>query len=270
MAKRTVTTAYSLPSAHLRHSLRLALVSDIHERPPEDIIALLRHKRPDLILITGDTFERRDSEAETFRIKHEGAFRRAVINAAMKYNSVMMKVIDRHNLPSAEATYEFLAKAAKLAPIFLSLGNHEQRLTDDDHRFLSEHHITLLDNDDADVCVKGETLHIGGLSTVPDEEWLSDFAKKDGFKLLLCHHPEYFDPMVADKAIDLTLSGHNHGGQIRVFGKGIFSSRSGLLPKYDRGIYHQRLIVSAGCSNPVAVPRLGNPFELVMIDLNPQ
>ena len=76
--------------------------------------------------------------------------------------------------------------------------------------------------------------------------------------------------MVADKAIDLTLSGHNHGGQIRVFGKGIFSSRSGLLPKYDRGIYHQRLIVSAGCSNPVAVPRLGNPFELVMIDLKPQ
>ena len=156
MAKRTVTTAYSLPTAHLRHSLRLALVSDIHERPPEDIIALLRHKRPDLILITGDTFERRDSEAETFRIQHEGVFRRAVISAAMKYNSVMMKVIDRRNRPSAEATYEFLAQAAKLAPIFLSLGNHEQRLTDDDHRFLSEHHITLLDNDDADVCFRSQ------------------------------------------------------------------------------------------------------------------
>ncbi|MBQ2570485.1 MAG: serine/threonine protein phosphatase, partial [Ruminococcus sp.] len=58
-------------------------------------------------------------------------------------------------------------------------------------------------------------------------------------------------------------------GQIRVFGKGVLSSRSGFFPKYDRGVFDNRLVVSAGCSNPVALPRWGNPRELVMIQLNP-
>ena len=70
-----------------------------------------------------------------------------------------------------------------------------------------------------------------------------------GFKILLCHRPEYYDRFVKETDIDLVLSGHNHGGQFRLFGKGLISSSSGLFPKYDRGIFENRLVISAGCSN---------------------
>ena len=42
------------------------------------------------------------------------------------------------------------------------------------------------------------------------------------------------------------------------------SAGGGLLPKYDKGFYHGRMIVSAGCSNTVAMPRICNPRELVL------
>lgn len=268
MPKHAVTTEYTLNTARLTQPLRLALVSDLHERRADDIVALLRRKRPDLILIAGDTFERYDDELRALR---QGRKRvtRWLIAPAYLYNHAAMGILSRKNPPSPENATSFLSQAAKLAPVFLSLGNHEQKLLEEDFAFLKAHNITLLDNSGVEATVRGETLHIGGLSTTPDEAWLESFAQEDGFKLLLCHHPEYFETLVADKDIDLTLSGHNHGGQIRVFGKGVLSSRSGFFPKYDRGVFDNRLVVSAGCSNPVALPRWGNPRELVMIQLNP-
>jgi predicted MPP superfamily phosphohydrolase len=108
------------------------------------------------------------------------------------------------------------------------------------------------------------------LSSFYDEEWLRGFSEEKGFKILLCHHPEYYDRFVKETDIGLVLSGHNHGGQFRLFGKGLISSSSGLFPKYDRGIFENRLVISAGCSNTAAVPRLCNPREVVIIKLSPE
>lgn len=63
------------------------------------------------------------------------------------------------------------------------------------------------------------------------------------------------------------LSGHAHGGQIRILGRGVFSPGQGLFPKYTKGIYEGRLVVSAGCSNTASIPRWGNPCEVVAIRL---
>ena len=86
---------------------------------------------------------------------------------------------------------------------------------------------------------------------------------------MLCHHPEYYERLLKDKDIDLILSGHNHGGQFRIFGKGLLSSSTGLFPKYDRGLFDGRLVVSAGCANTTAIPRFFNPREAVIIRLLP-
>ena len=71
-----------------------------------------------------------------------------------------------------------------------------------------------------------------------------------------------------NRKIDLILSGHNHGGVIRILGKGLYARNQGLFPKYDGGIFDSRLIVSRGLSNTKHIPRLFNPTELVYIHLS--
>ncbi len=270
MSKKAVTTAYSLSLSGLKRPLRLALVSDIHERKQDDVLRLLKKEAPDLIAVAGDTFERYDfDDSLPCQPSRVSALQHIFLVVAHRINYLFMITFGRRDRPEPENAYAFLREAARCAPVFLSLGNHEMQLSQEDLSFLRENGITLLDN--ADVCVEiGEnTLRVGGLSEYEDEDWLRSFSRKDGFKLLLCHCPEYYDEMVRGLDVDLTLSGHNHGGQFRFFGRGVLSSSGRLFPKYDKGVFEDRLVVSAGCANTVALPRLRNPRELVMLELLP-
>ena len=89
------------------------------------------------------------------------------------------------------------------------------------------------------------------------------------FHILLAHHPAYFDAY-ASWGADLTLSGHLHGGMIRLpFVGGLVSPQMRLFPKYDKGLYTKKgkkLIVSAGLGNHTVNIRINNPPELVVID----
>lgn len=98
----------------------------------------------------------------------------------------------------------------------------------------------------------------------PETEWLDDFAAQPGWKMCLSHHPEYL-PLIPS-SIDLILSGHAHGGQWRFFGHGVWSPGQGWWPKWTRGVYENRLVVSAGLSNTTWVPRIWNPTEVVYIE----
>ncbi len=270
MPKKAVLTEYSLSVPKIKKPLTLALVSDIHERKCNDILELLKESKPDLILIAGDTFERFDNEKN--KPCHKNSMRlprRVFLTTAFYVNYNLMRIFGKKNMPQTANAYEFLRESSKLVPMFMSLGNHEEKLLEDDISLLRDNGIFLLDNADVCAAIHDERIYIGGLSNEPDEKWLEEFARKPGFKLLLCHHPNYYDSFVAGKDIDLTLAGHNHGGQFKLFGKGVLSSRSGLFPKYDSGVFYNRLVVSAGCSNTVALPRWGNPRELVLIYLKP-
>ena len=67
--------------------------------------------------------------------------------------------------------------------------------------------------------------------------------------------------------IDLTLSGHAHGGQIRILGQGLIAPGQGFFPKYTSGMYDGRLIVSRGLANNAPpIPRLFNRKELIFIE----
>ena len=271
MAKKAVLTEYSLVLSQLRQPLTIAHVSDLHERDAADILSLLQAVRPDLIAVTGDSFERyrRGETDERFCRKHS-PLRVLVYLLAYFANGIFSLFSRSDNRPDPDNVRRFMEQAVKTAPVFVSLGNHEEVLTEEDHAMLQACGATLLDNAGADLSVGDTIMHIGGLSTNADEEWLHGFVRQRGFKLLLCHHPEYYDKLPEVRRADLVLAGHNHGGQVRLFDKGLFSSSSGLLPKYDRGVFDGRMVVSAGCSNTFFVPRFGNPRELVVIRLEPE
>ena len=96
---------------------------------------------------------------------------------------------------------------------------------------------------------------------------MAEYASVDGYHILLSHHPEYY-PLVSDK-VQLMLSGHAHGGQIRFFKRGLYAPGQGWLPKWTKGVYDNRLVVSAGLSNTASpIPRLFNPTEIVYAAFN--
>ena len=104
---------------------------------------------------------------------------------------------------------------------------------------------------------------------IPDLSMLEGFAAAPGYRLLLCHHPEYFNRYLRPYPIDLIISGHAHGGQWRVFGRGVYAPDQGLFPKYTAGMHENRLIISRGVANSVAgIPRIFNPFEVVTVEVN--
>ncbi len=239
-------TRYTVASPRIAEVLRIAVVADLHNRPWEDVRDAIEREAPNLILLPGDLF---DARGKTSR---------------------------------AEA---FLAWAAAFRPTFFSLGNHDVRaLGMAEILRVSEHTgATLLQN--TAVFFRGITL--GGLATgyteaspqsrlrpppPPDRDFLSRYEREEGFHLLLCHHPEYFDPYIAPHAgIELTLAGHAHGGQWSLGRRGLFAPGQGLFPRYTAGLYGGRLLVSRGLAMTRRYfLRIGNPRELLLLTLAPE
>ena len=219
----------------------IALITDFHEGDPEPVLRLLRAAPPDLILLAGDTLERHDrGERPMPREEGENRIRR------------LYPLLSRGELPTGTGRV-LLRGLRALAPTMMSIGNHEWYLEEEDR--ICE----VLHNRD----VRWRALRIGGLSSWYDEEWLAAFRRKDGFKILLCHQPEYYDRFALSD-FDLVLSGHAHGGQIRLFGRGLYAPSQGFLPRYTKGRCG-RMIVCAGCANTARLPRLFNPPEIVRI-----
>jgi predicted MPP superfamily phosphohydrolase len=226
---------YTISSPPAVRGLYAALVTDIHERDPGDILSILRSEQSDVIFVAGDLIEAK----RALSVPHWRTPKRALA---------------------------FLSGASEIAPVYYSPGNHEIFLPASAIDDISKTGAVFLANTDTVASINGRHLLIGGITSKPDTAWLSQFASKSGYKILLCHHPEYYPRYIAETGIDLTLSGHTHGGQWRVFGRGIYSPGQGLFPKYTRGIYeNRRLVVSAGASNHEPVPRINNPLEVVFI-----
>lgn len=260
-------TRYSLTTPRPEISFRAAVVADLHDRSYDRLLPLLKKQQPDLILIPGDLCERLSPVA-----------------------------ITDPTAPPPRPGLDFLRLAASIAPTFYALGNHEVGGTHSAvHRArrtgipippftfaecrldaIRQSGAILLDND----CVtlregKLAGLTIGGLGTGllyadtrPRLDMLNAFTAADGYKLLLCHHPEYYNAYLRPYDIDLVVSGHAHGGQWRLFGRGVYAPDQGLFPRYTSGVHEGRLVISRGVTNSVpGIPRFFNRCELVMIEV---
>ncbi|MGN0413005.1 MAG: metallophosphoesterase [Lachnospiraceae bacterium] len=187
----------------------------------------------------------------------------------------MFRDSDEDNRTDQEKDYSnyFLRRASRIAPVFLSTGNHEWYYTHEDYEVIRQTGTTLLDNAHTHVEIKGQKLLVGGLSTRVDLEWLEEFLSTTAdHKILLCHHPEYVKRYVEDRGqVDLIVSGHAHGGQWRMFGKlPVYAPGQGLFPRYSKGVYETEagpVVVTTGCANHISYPRFGNPCEIVLLNL---
>lgn len=299
---KMITTRYKI-SAPVKNSFRVALAADLHDRPGDEVLKRLKQEQPDLILAAGDILER-CTEGESQYTKAEmdawqGLRKKnKIASGAMK--TVMKIGYSMHEKHEFSEGSVFLKKASEIAPVFYSPGNHEWYFTKEDQKVFSEKRIFLLENEDicwnlVEKCLVSEQerghnsktgnvmkngcntgienvpekiIRIGGLATRYDLDWLHAYASKPGYKILICHHPEYYRRYIKDTewdTFDLIVSGHVHGGQWRLGQHGVLAPGQGLFPKYCYGCYDKKLIVSAGLSNTARIPRFGNPTELVMI-----
>ena len=164
-------------------------------------------------------------------------------------------------------------------------GNHEIATNDSERikEALSELNVHVLSDDVAIVThPEGDKIAIGGIedplaSHLDDEQAIEKsiinaFAEipEDMFKILLSHRPEQLDVYAANE-IDITFSGHAHGGQFRIPGVGgLISPGQGFFPKLTSGIHEKdgsRLIISRGLGNSLFPIRIFNKPEIVVVTL---
>ena len=222
----------------VKESLRISVASDIHAPAQyKEIVGLIKDTAPDVIFIPGDLC---------------------------------------HYADDCRIPVEFLHLAKDVAPVYYTFGNHERNTDESLYNINGVHLLNDKVERLGDIVIGGLRSGFRGQAEnavmetpAPDLRFLDDFDTMDGVKLLLCHHPEYYPRYLRDRNIDLIFAGHAHGGQWRLFGKGLFAPGQGLFPKYTSGIYEDRLIVSPGLANTVVVPRLFNPPALLTVDILP-
>lgn len=270
---KLVVTRYQIPSNDCA-DCRIALVSDLHDRPADRVLALLETEKPDLIIAAGDMLERCTEGMSPYTKAEMDAWQGITKDRkAVYYFLKGIQGIGNYLHVNDEVFHDglsFLEKAAEIAPLFYGVGNHEWYFLPSDERVFAEHGIQVLDNRDISWEVNRSIIRIGGLSTRYDLQWLEKFSQKEGCKILICHHPEYYKKFIRGTSLDtfsLVLSGHVHGGQWRIGKYGVLAPGQGMFPEYCHGVYHQKLVVSAGLANTASIPRFGNPTELVMIQL---
>lgn len=196
-------------------------------------------------------------------------------------------------LGSISCCIDLCRQLCRYYPVYYCLGNHEQEMKekklDGLLTQLKSLGVVILRNQSCSISYQGAYVKIYGLQTPmvyykdPLKEYKPgiDFSVQNArellgmpdnscYNILLAHNPLYY-PAYRDWGADLTLSGHIHGGIIRIPGKGgLLSPDVTLFPKYDGGHFKENgkdLIVSRGLGNHFLV-RVMNPPELVMVTLH--
>ena len=169
------------------------------------------------------------------------------------------------NLESQPDNYSSVISLCKqlneIAPVYYCLGNHEIDAmlfkNSNIYKDIKAEGIKIFNNETETVNIGGTAIDIIGLTQNPTEfdEYGKDFFEKAN-----------------DYDIDLAITGHAHGGQVRLpFIGGLYAADQGLFPKLCDG-YHEdgnsKFIVSRGLGKSGIVPRINNKPEIVIADIS--
>ncbi len=260
-SNRFVTITHEIKSDKITKPCRLVLLADLHNKSfgkgNKRLLAAIGAASPDGVLVAGD----------------------------------MLTAIRGVDYSHALSLMEKLSAGYR---IYYGMGNHEYRLGryPDDYPGMYEGYMSGLRQAGIEPLLN-ETVYLPECNIAIcgaqiDRVYFRHFRRKpmeasylpgllgtpDGekFQLLIAHNPVYFDAY-ARWGADLVVSGHVHGGIVRlpVLG-GVLSPAMTLFPKYDGGVFTENnstMILSRGLSSHTPPVRIFNPGELIVIDLLP-
>ncbi|SIQ53156.1 hypothetical protein SAMN05878494_1694 [Bacillus cereus] len=244
-------TSNKIPSSF--KGFKILQISDLHNKKfgdnQETLIQKVKSINPDIIAITGDLIDSKSYDAEV--------------------------------------SMELIRGLVKEYPIYFVTGNHEKwsGKYNDLEKELKKHHVTVLRNEHVSIQKGEQKINLLGIddpefvtgnrdegNVVKDEIIKAKIEiQPDTYNVLLSHRPEFLTEY-ADEQIDLVLSGHAHGGQVRLpFIGGIVAPNQGILPTYTAGLYEKQntsMVVSRGLGNSIIPQRILNRPELVVVQLN--
>lgn len=219
-------------------------------------------------------------------LKEFGANNIRLVEKIKSYHPDIIAILGDMNMddnPDYSAVINLCARLNNVAPLYYALGNHEfeAMLFKDSQIYydMKAAGIKVLNNESETVEVGLSTIDIIGVTQGP-KRFREDAQKffedamdaTNNFKLVLTHYPENFNGAMEKYPIDLALCAHAHGGQVRlpVIG-GLYSSDQGFLPKLCDGcheIENSKVIISKGLGRSGIVPRINNPPEITIVDIN--
>lgn len=246
--ERLILRTYTVVSPKLTAEVRLAVVTDFHSSDnADDVVAMVTSCAPDAVLMVGDMFDD-----------------------------------DIANRPT-ERTLSLMRQLSAQYPCYYVSGNHEAWTGEMDalYQQTEEAGVTVLRMSSGVLTVRGQRIALCGIpdpyemvfSGAPDTEEqlrqaLEDVDSAD-FTVLLAHRPELL-AKYAQFPLDLVVSGHAHGGQVRIPGvlNGLYAPNQGWFPKLAGRAYTQdgtTLIVSRGLAVRTRLPRIFNRPEVVLV-----
>lgn len=246
--ERLTLRTYTVASPKLTAEVRLAVVTDFHSSDnADDVAAMTASCAPDAVLMVGDMFDD-----------------------------------DTQNRPT-ERTLSLMRQLSALYPCYYVSGNHEAWTGEMDalYQQTEEAGVTVLRMSSGVLTVRGQRIALCGIpdpyemvfSGAPDTEEQLRQAMENvdsaDFTVLLAHRPELL-AKYAQFPLDLVVSGHAHGGQVRIPGvlNGLYAPNQGWFPKLAGGAYTQdgtTLIVSRGLAVRTRLPRIFNRPEVVLV-----
>lgn len=238
-------------------SYKIAQISDFHNtnsaRLKNGIISALKSNKPDIIVITGDLIDSRRTNVETAK--------------------------------------EFLERLTAITTTYYVLGNHESRKSNiqeiltifsstgvkilRDEKIKLQDGIELIGLDDVNFSIsEREQKNLANpqitLKKTLKQNLENIHYKSDAYTILITHRPEFLSTY-SECNIDLALTGHAHGGQIRLPGiGGLFAPNQGILPKYTKGIHTKnktKMVISRGIGNSKFPFRFNNRPEIVFVNI---
>lgn len=238
--------SYELKSGKIQNDLRIVFLSDLHNNlygdNQSDLIAMVADQKPDLVLLGGDFFDQRG--------------------------------------PS-EASISLLDWLSKNVRTYFVQGNHDHTAQDISSvkKVLKEFKIPNIEGKTVRIPFGQTTYTISGVCEGKGRKFKKQLSEVGGdlnpanYNILLTHRPDRAREM-ENYPFDLVLTGHTHGGQVRIPGllNGLYAPGQGFFPEYAGGFYElnngSTLIVNRGLMTQYQpVPKIFNRPEVVVIDL---
>ena len=256
-------THYSIQSSKLKNvkKRKMILLSDLHNcsygKENEKLLRAIKDEKPDVILIAGD-------------------------------------MIVGNPKASTKVAREFVSKLSTICDTYYANGNHEQRMKENPKKYgtiyqeyrkeLKRAGIVYLENEKASIQWEDCSVEVHGLEIpsrgyekfqkvyLPERcvETLLEKTEPSKYQILIAHNPIFMSDYL-EWGADLVVSGHLHGGVVRIPGwRGVITPQGGLFPKYSgemTQIGETTAVVSKGIGLHTIKIRFLNPAEVVVLHI---